>query len=72
MSQLPEVSYKMVRSHQGYLRYDKKTIDTFGGMSPIRRRHAFGDGDFVECGVSSGLSSEIMCDYLYFDSEPKT
>jgi hypothetical protein len=30
------------------------------------------DGDFVECGVSTGMSSAIMCDYLDFATVAKT
>ena len=30
------------------------------------------NGDFVECGVSSGTSSIIMCDYLRFQNVEKT
>lgn len=29
------------------------------------------DGDFVECGVSTGTSSKIMCEYLRFEMVPK-
>ena len=54
--------------------------DNYVGQGIIWRLYTFAwaarsclqlEGDFVECGVSTGTSSKIMCEYVRFETVPK-